>query len=141
MVGILICTHGNFGEGIIKSAEIITGPQENVLTLGLCQGDSIEKFTEKVTKSIILLDKGEGVLVFADLFGASPYNAAAISSKKVGDTKFRCIAGINFPMLLEAIIMRDSNDLDQLTSKALKAGVLGIKELFNEIYLYNDKNK
>jgi len=139
MIGILICTHGNFGEGIMNSAELISGKQEEVVTLGLSHGDSIEKFIEKVTKSIIQLDKGDGVLVFADLLGASPYNAAAISSKKVGDTKFRCITGVNLPMLLEALMLREYCTLDELTDKALDAGVLGIKELFKEINLYNKK--
>lgn len=87
------------------------------------------------------MDNGDGVLVFVDLFGASPYNAAALSLKKVGNTKFRCITGVNLPMILETVMARVScTNLEELTNQALNAGASGIKELFNEMCKYNENN-
>ena len=64
-----------------------------------------------------------------------------MSSQKVGNTKFKCIAGVNLPMLLEAILLRNSCDLDQLTNQALESGQSGIKELFNELSKYSENNE
>lgn len=133
MIGILLVTHGKFSEEILKSAELIVGKQDKILTLGLEHGDSIEVLGDKVRESIKSLDNGEGVLVLADLLGGSPYNVVALNSNKINDIKFKCIAGVNLPMLLEAITMRESYELDELTAHCMEAGVMGVKELFNEL--------
>lgn len=133
MIGVLVITHGNFATEILKTAELIIGQQKQAVSLGLHYGDSIEDFSLKVKDTIETLDKGEGVLVFADLFGASPYNAAAFSANKVKKTDFRCITGVNLPMLLEALTSRDGSNLNDLTELCIKSGNEGIKELFNQI--------
>lgn len=135
MIGILVITHGDFSREILKTAELIVGEQEKAVSLGLHYGDSIEDFCLKVKDTIVSLDDGDGVLVFADLFGASPYNAAAFSANKVKNTKFRCITGVNLPMLLEALTTRSSCKLNSLTKSCMKCGDEGIKELFDQIKL------
>lgn len=133
MIGILLVTHGKFSEEILKSAELIIGKQDRILTLGLQHGDSIEELGDKVKESIKSLEKGRGVLVLVDLFGGSPYNVVALNSNKIGDAKIRCITGLNLPMLLEAISMRESYELDELIEHCMEGGVTGIKELFQEL--------
>ncbi|MBV4426151.1 PTS sugar transporter subunit IIA [Clostridium tyrobutyricum] len=133
MIGILVITHGDFAAEILKTAELIIGKQKRVISLGLHYGDSIEEFCVKVKDTIESLDEGQGVLVFADLFGASPYNSAAFSANKVKNSKFKCITGVNLPMLLEALTTRDGSNLDDLTESCIKSGNEGIKELFNQI--------
>ncbi|WP_416175611.1 PTS sugar transporter subunit IIA [Clostridium sp.] len=133
MIGILVITHGNFAAEILKTVELIIGKQNQTVSLGLQYNDSIEEFRLKVKDTIVSLDKGDGVLIFTDLFGASPYNAAAFSANKVKNTKFRCITGVNLPMLLEAFTTRDVCNLDDLTESCIKCGSQGIKELFHEI--------
>lgn len=132
MLGILILSHENFGAAMIKSAELIMGRQEQVLAIGLHRGDSIESFREHVIKALQDLDSGKGVLVFTDLFGASPYNVAAMAST-VANNSFRCITGFGLPMILEALTFRETDDLDELTGKCMEAGSSGIKELFEEM--------
>ncbi|AJH01656.1 PTS mannose transporter subunit IIAB [Clostridium beijerinckii] len=133
MIGILIVTHGKFSEEILKSAELIVGKQDKILTLGLHHGDSVEVLGDKVKESIKLLEDGQGVLVLVDLLGGSPYNVVALNSNKISDVKFKCITGVNLPMLLEAITMREAYELEELTVNCMEAGATGVKELFNEI--------
>lgn len=133
MIGVLVITHGNFATEILKTAELIIGKQKQVTSLGLHYGDSIEEFSLKVKDTIEALDTGEGVLVFADLFGASPYNAAAFSANKVKNTDFKCITGVNLPMLLEALTSRNGFNLNDLAKLCIKSGNEGIKELFSQI--------
>ncbi|TCS79970.1 PTS sugar transporter subunit IIA [Pectinatus cerevisiiphilus] len=132
MVAVLLLTHEDFGKAMLKSAELVLGSVERVKTLGLHRGDDITEFCGKVKKEIEELNQNDGVLVFADLFGASPYNAAAIASSNV-EAPYKCITGLSFPMLLEAITMRNSYDLEELTKHCMQSGKDGIKELFAEL--------
>lgn len=132
MIGILLLTHENFGAAMLKSAELIMGRQEQCLAIGLNRGDDMGSFCEKVKEAIQCLDNGKGVLVFADLFGASPYNATAITSTAV-ENHFRCVTGFGLPMVLEALNMRGSCQLDELAIRCMEAGWSGVKELFEEI--------
>lgn len=133
MISIVIVTHGDFGKELLNSAELIVGKQENVKTLSLNHGDNISALQEKISKTIIELNKRYEVLVFTDLFGGSPANSAAINMESL---KFKCITGVNLPMLLEALVSRlDENlDIDEIVGKCLEAGVDGIKNL-EEIFL------
>ncbi|MBW6411447.1 PTS sugar transporter subunit IIA [Clostridium weizhouense] len=141
MVGILLVTHGKFSEEILKSAELIVGKQEKILTLGLQHGDSVEMLGYKVKESIETLEDGDGVLVLVDLMGGSPYNVVALNSGKLLDIKFRCITGINLPMLLEAITMREIYELDDLANHCIETGLTGIKELFKEMKLLQQSSR
>ncbi len=134
MIGILLLTHEDFGAGMIKSAELIVGNVQHTLSLGLHRGDDIATFKLKVQTAIMELDEGGGVLVFVDLFGASPYNATAMASQNI-KPKFRCITGLSFPMLLEALTMRGNYELVELTTHCMQVGVDGVKELFSEMGL------
>ena len=133
MIGVLVLTHGDFAQGLLSSVALIVGKPEKCESYGLYHGDDIEAFKEKVLGSINGLDDGDGVVVFSDLYCASPYNAAAISSKYLNESNYRSISGVNLPMLIEAISMRESMSLEELTNHIMKIGVDGIKEFFQEI--------
>lgn len=139
MIGVLVITHENFGEAAMQTAELILGKQEQAMALGCYRGDSIESFTEKVKVAIQELDTGDGVLVFADLFGASPYNTAAKASNGIEST-FTCITGFSLPMVLEALSTRDVYGLEALTNQCLEVGKAGMKELFAELSKFDEKN-
>jgi len=134
MIGVLIATHGKMAEGIMDSAELIIGKQDNCKVLSLCHGDSIELFGESIRKAIIELSLGDGVLVFTDLFSASPYNQVAISYPQLKGYRYRSITGVNLPMLIEALSERmGCEDLDTVTESVISVGKEGIKEFFNEL--------
>lgn len=126
MIGILIVTHGKFGHELLKSTELIIGKQNNVLTLGLEHGDSIEKLHQEVKTSIEKLDEGDGVLVLTDLFGGSPSNVAAANMEELN---FHSLTGVNLPMLVEVLTMREYVDIEELVDSAFKAGCEGIKNI------------
>lgn len=132
MIGILLLTHEDFGAAMLKSANLIVGHFEQTLAIGLNRGDDITAFADCVKDAIQKLDTGEGVLVFVDLFGASPYNATAIASQNI-ENEFYCVTGLSFPMLLEALTMRATYDLETLMQNCMEIGLSGIKELFFEM--------
>lgn len=129
MVGILVVTHGSFGTGLIESAEIIMGKQSNYEVLSLKHNDSVVELQKKIKEKVQELEKGEGVLILTDVFGGSPSNSVALALR---DKPYRCITGVNMPMILEALTSRDSLSLDELTKSCQLAGSQGIKELYTE---------
>ena len=134
MIGILVVTHGEFAHEIVKSGELIIGPQNDYKTLGLLHGDNIDKFKKDVEQAVRDLNDGDGVLVFVDLYGGSPFNAAAIGMHNLAnDVNLECIIGVNLPMIIEAFSCRDSYDLQGLKNYCLELGVNSIKDLKEEL--------
>ena len=68
------------------------------------------------------LDTGEGVLVFSDIYGATPCNLAA---KLLVPGRVEIIAGVNLPMLVRAFTYR-MKGMDTLITKAISGGCDGV---------------
>lgn len=59
-----------------------------------------------------------------DLYGATPYNASVLNTRDFSQTdrKIRVICGVNLPMMLEAVSLRDSLGLEKLYEHILEIG-------------------
>ncbi|GAA6142813.1 PTS fructose transporter subunit IIA [Hydrogenophaga sp. 5NK40-0174] len=64
----------------------------------------------------------QGVLVAADVFGATPCNVA---QKLVDGVRARLVAGVNLPMLLRTVSYRHE-PLEALVSRAVMGGTQGV---------------
>ena len=67
----------------------------------------------------------KGVLVLADIFGATPSNVA---QKLVDGVSSRLITGVNLPMLLRSVSYRHES-LDTLVSRAVVGGTQGVMQV------------
>ena len=74
---------------------------------------------------IAWVDKGDGVLVMTDIFGATPSN---IAMKLLQPGRIEGVAGVNLPMLLRALSYRDK-DLPTLLAKSVSGGRDGVLNL------------
>ena len=125
---ILVLTHGNWGEELIKSAKMIAGSFENVSALGLNPKDTFEDYLTKVKEN---LNASSGkTLVIVDLFGGTPSNIAALLSR---DYDIAALSGLNLSMLLEAIISKDNTNSEKLNSSVLNAGKDNCKDIIKII--------
>lgn len=130
MIGMLLVSHGRMAEGMLDSMELIMGGCDRTHTVSLCAGEDFESFRAKVMDAIRLLDSGDGVLVFVDLYGASPFNASVYAAAQMAQEgiSVRVLAGMNLAMLLETAAMRASSSLQELVAIAGAAGRDGISE-------------
>ena len=136
MVGILIVTHGKLAEGFADSVKMIMGEQEQLKTIGLFADSDLEHFKETVYKGMLEVNEGEGILVFVDMFGASPCNFAAANVGQLitDNIPVRILTGLNLGMLIECLSMRSfTDDLDELYRKILITGKEGVKELLDTL--------
>jgi PTS system mannose-specific IIA component len=106
MVGVLVITHGDLGQELIKAAELIKGKYDGVLPVSVDSNKGVEDIKKEITTAIKKVDKGEGVLILTDLFGGTPSNIA-LSFLKEG--KVEVVTGVNLPMLLKLDIRKEKN--------------------------------
>lgn len=128
MVGIVIVSHGDMADGLLDAARMILGEQEGIATVSLREMDAVEVLMERIAAAIEGVDTGDGVLIFVDLFGASPFNASARLTMQA-DGNLEVVSGVNLPMLLEVTVQRDDASLAQLVEIAREAGTKGIRTL------------
>ncbi len=130
MRGILLVSHGRFAEAFKEALEMISGEANNVYCVCLDVQDGPESFTKKIEDIEDNFDQYDEVIVFSDLFGGTPCNISMF--KYLENDKFTLVSGMNFPMVLTAILTpnEDPNNLVQLG----KEGIMNIKEsLKNEL--------
>ncbi|MFS8640894.1 MAG: PTS sugar transporter subunit IIA [Symbiobacteriaceae bacterium] len=125
MVGIVLIGHGPLASGLLQAAEMIAGPQSGVAVLELQPAQDMDQFREEMERAVARVDAGQGVLILADLFGGSPANTSAYLLRPGVDV----VCGLNLPMLLEVLTMRDSQTLSELAQTALRAGASGCVRL------------
>src|SRR5438128_12370882 len=105
MIGILIVSHGAFGESLIHSASHVLGKRPLYLRqLGVTVHDDPEAILPVAQDLIRFLDQGEGVLVLTDIYGATPSN---IAMRLLRPGRVEGIAGVNLPMLIRALTYRE----------------------------------
>ena len=123
MIGILIVSHGAFGESLIHSASHVLGKRPLFLRqVGVTVHDDPEAIIPVAEDLIRFLDQGQGVLVLTDIYGATPSNIAA---KLLKPGRVEGVAGVNLPMLIRALTYRDE-PLELVLEKALSGATEGI---------------
>jgi PTS system ascorbate-specific IIA component len=126
MVGILIVSHGAFGESLIHCASHVLGKRPlYVRQLGVTVHDDPDEILPVAEDLIRFLDQGKGVLVFTDIFGATPAN---IANRLLVAGKVEGISGVNLPMLIRALTYRGES-LDTVIQKALSGGLEGVMRM------------
>ncbi len=124
MVGVVIVAHGCFASALLTTAEEIAGKQEQVISLNFTTGENAADLQLRIKEAARSVDTGQGTIIFVDLLGGSPYQAAAIVAMQ--QPGIEMVAGVNMPMLLEILPARNDK-LMNVTSVALKGGHDGIR--------------
>ena len=126
MTHIIVATHGKFSEEIVNSAAMVYGEDENCHVVTFLPGEGGEHLVEKYNAIIATLPENEPVLFLVDLFGGSPYNAAARVASERGDNT-DIVTGISLPMLLEVLDAKDGSSLPELVETAKEVGGVAVK--------------
>lgn len=127
MIGLLIAAHGNLGESLIQSATYVLGQRPDALhAIDLMAYVDTDTMLQAATRQIAELDTGEGVLVLADVYGATPCNTVC---RLLRPGKVEVVAGVNLPMLLKALTYRGEalNLLADRTATGGQAGIFHIR--------------
>jgi mannose/fructose/sorbose-specific phosphotransferase system IIA component len=125
-IGIVVLSHGTYARHLVRAAELIAGKQKLLLTGGLEPHMGLPDFAQLVEQCCQKLHpKSDGILVLVDLQGGTPFNAANLLLRKFNA---RLVCGVNMPMLLEVLMCRGTQSLEELAAAAVKAGKEGVRE-------------
>ena len=129
MVGILLITHNGLGDSLIDCVRHVLGvaPAHLKALSVLANDDPVHK-EEEARALIAQLDKGKGVLLLSDVFGATPCN---IARRLCQPGRIEGVAGVNLPMLLR-VACYSNKPLDELVQRALDGGKECIVSLDSE---------
>ncbi|MBC2716841.1 MAG: PTS sugar transporter subunit IIA [Desulfobacteraceae bacterium] len=113
MVGIVIVTHGQLGEALVETSEIIfSSKHESTISVSINLTENVEKLKKKINTAIKSVDSNKGILILTDMFGGTPSN---LSYSFLEEGRIEVISGVNLPVLLKAINLRKKDmDLHQM---------------------------
>ncbi|MDH5288195.1 MAG: PTS sugar transporter subunit IIA [Betaproteobacteria bacterium] len=126
MIGVLIIGHDALPASLAAAVAHVLGerpPQFDVLSVA-CDDDPLDVLP-RARAAVARLDTGDGVLVFSDIYGATPCN---LVGKLVEAGRIEAVAGVNLPMLVRALTYRDKG-LETMAKKAVSGGCEGVLRL------------
>ena len=130
MIGILIVSHGSFGEALLHSASHVLGKRPpQVRQMGVALHDDPDKVLPHARALLREVDTGDGVLVLTDMLGATPSN---IATRLLSPGRIEGIAGASLPMLIRALTYRDET-LAAVVEKAMSGGRDGVVHLTTDV--------
>ncbi len=124
MIGMVLVAHEHVAEAMLAAVEHVLGPQALAAAMSVGADADIEadlsRNEERLRELVRRCDAGDGVLVFADMFGGTPCNLALSMLEK---GKVEVISGFNLPMLVKAATLRQNlTDLNLLARQVRDAG-------------------
>lgn len=128
MIGILLVTHGTYGEALVQNACHVLNKRPLLLNqLGVAAQDDPLDLLPLARDMVRLVDGGQGVLMLTDIFGATPSN---LVMKLLEPGRVEGIAGVNLPMLLRAITYREKS-METLLVRAIGGGRDGVLNMLD----------
>ncbi|MEE8378025.1 MAG: hypothetical protein V3R45_06600 [Candidatus Aminicenantaceae bacterium] len=134
MIGGIIVSHGKLAEELLNALNIILGEVVNIDAISIGWYDDVEESKKKISRSLLAVNKKNGVLIFTDMFGGTPSN---LSFSFIDDNQIEIITGVNLPMLIKFASLQRSNNLKAVAKKVVEQGR---KNIHLASALLNSKN-
>jgi len=120
MIGILMIGHAHIATEMKDAVEHILGEQPLFEAVDVPNSNAIEPLQTHLDALMKTCNTGQGVLIFADLFGGTPCNMAL---GYLQQSHCEIISGFNLPALIKAVSLRaTSDDLAEVASLSIESG-------------------
>ena len=124
MVGALVVTHGNLAQELVQAAKTIVGEASSLLAVSIDWDDDVAQARDAIGEALKQVDQGSGVLILTDMFGGTPTN---ISLTFLEPGRVEIITGINLPMLIKFLNLREQLGLDGVAEQLKAKGQRSIQ--------------
>lgn len=124
MIGILLLGQHGMTEGLLEATRHVLGtlpPQLSALAVDYNQ--PVDEIGQQVGRAITDADRGNGVLILADIYGATHVNLAC---QRLVPNRIELISGVNLPMLLR-VLNYAPQSMQDLIDTARAGGTTGIR--------------
>lgn len=116
MIGIVVITHGQLAEELVRAARTIVGEIPAVAAVSIGWGDDMAAAHAAIERTLTEVG-AEGALLLTDMFGGTPTNVA-LSFLAPG---VEIVTGVNLPMLIKLSTHREGS-LTELARLAREQG-------------------
>lgn len=124
MVGFILTGHGQFAPGLASAIAMVAGDQP-AFTVVPFEGDQAASYGEDLRAAITAMrEECDGVLVFTDLLGGTPFNQSMMIAQDVDNVEV--LTGTNLPMVIELLFLRGNATLAELGEQAVTVGQTGV---------------
>ena len=129
MIGILLITHGTFGESLIQNVCHVLNKRPPLIgQFGVAAQDDPLDILPLARILVNEVDEGDGVLILSDILGATPAN---LTLKLLDPGRIEGVTGVSLPMILRALTYR-KNEMKILVQKAVSGGRDGVINLHRQ---------
>ena len=128
---VVMVSHGEFAPGLHSAVKMMTGNRVDVLSTSLKEDMSADEFAANFKELVKDLKPGEDqVILLADILSGSPFtNALSVLDEKGMLQDSLVIAGMNMPLAITAVLMKDNfDDMNALKETLLSEGKAGLTE-------------
>ena len=113
---VLMVSHGGFAEGLCDTLHMFAGNSEGIMSIGLRDGESVERFRLRAQTLIAQLDQQDELLVLDVL------------QEKGMLTNTAVLGGMNLPMALNAVLCKDQG-IREMKQMILQEATASISEM------------
>ncbi len=122
MIGFILTGHGQFSNGLKSALDMVAGDQPAFQIVPF-EGSEAATYGDDLRAAITAMraECEEGVIVFVDLLGGTPFNQSMMIANDVD--KLEIVTGTNLPMVIELLFARNgATDVTALAEQAVTAG-------------------
>lgn len=131
---VVLVSHGTFAEGLHSVLKMLGGGErEDILSLGLKEGMGTHTFEKQFRRLIRFMKEEDEIILLGDIMGGSPLTTALnILAEENMWNHAMAFGGMNLPMALNAVFLKDALDADILKTILLQESQNAIKEFVLE---------
>ncbi len=138
MIGLVILAQRDIALGLLEAVDHVLGQRPPALVaFPVSYETPPDQLGQGLRNVLAKLDHGDGVLILADIYGATHINVAC---RLLERDRIELVTGVNLPMLIRALNYRD-RPLPQLIEKALSGGTEGIVRATEFCLVDGDKHE
>lgn len=136
---VFLVSHGTMALGVHDALRMLAGEgRADICSTSLENGMSSEVYAENVRKCVREMKEADEILLFGDLVGGSPLTTAANVIAEQGLlNRTAMIGGMSLPLVLSAVLMKDTMDTKELVSMLL----LEAREEIKEFHIENEETE
>lgn len=124
---VILVSHGKFANGLNDALSMLAGNREDILSVGLENGKSVDEFTALFTEKVKDISNDDDVILLGDIIGGSPLtNATNVLVNK--GIKTVILGGMNLPLALTTVLMKDTVSLDEISDQVLEQARMAMQE-------------
>ena len=121
---VILVSHGKFANGLNDALSMLA---EDILSVGLENGKSVDEFAALFTEKVKDISTDDEVILLGDIIGGSPLtNATNVLVNK--GIKTVILGGMNLPLALTTVLMKDTVSLDEIADQVLEQARMAMQE-------------